>query len=267
MRKLIFTLLLSGTVLMTTLLVLGAGGSIASPSVQAKSMQVTIKNFSFQPATLTVSVGTTVTWTNQDSVAHTSTSDTGVWDSGSLGTGQSFSFTFKHVGRFPYHCAIHPYMKGTIVVQGSATTPTPSPPSAPELHMGPIVMVRRPAWLGFYDGYKDTYLNTDVSDKAQASAMHVNYAPALARLSMNALPAMYLVQGRAAKGQLAVFGSEPGDKDYTPLWNEVIVRWKPHVRPVLLVRDDQVLALAKKGKLVLHHTHIVLNCPIIKVGK
>jgi plastocyanin len=68
---------------------------------------------------LVISMGTTVTWTNTDAIAHTSTSDTGVWDSGILAPGQSFSFTFASTGTFPYHCAIHgaASMSGTIVVQ------------------------------------------------------------------------------------------------------------------------------------------------------
>lgn len=266
---------------------LGLTGMAVAHPVRAQTMHVTIKSFSFQPANLIVPVGTTVTWTNQDSVDHTSTSDTSAWDSGHLGTGQSFSFTFKQPGTFPYHCMIHPYMKGTIVVQAAAkataapaATATTMPTSVPlsaypspgsratfALHMGPTVMVRRPAWLGFYDGHKDTYLSTDVSDKAQARAMHINFAPVLRRMPMGAMPAIYLVQGRAVGNQLAVFGSEPGETSYSPLWNEVIVHWKPHVRPVLLIRDDQILELAKKGKLIVRHTHIMLNCPIIKVGR
>jgi plastocyanin len=68
---------------------------------------------------LVITMGTTVTWTNTDAIAHTSTSDTGVWDSGILAPGQSFSFTFAQAGTFPYHCAIHgaASMSGTIVVQ------------------------------------------------------------------------------------------------------------------------------------------------------
>jgi plastocyanin len=68
---------------------------------------------------LVVAMGTTVTWTNNDSIAHTTTSDTGVWDSGILSPSQTFSFVFTTAGTFPYHCAIHgaASMSGTIVVQ------------------------------------------------------------------------------------------------------------------------------------------------------
>ena len=72
--------------------------------------------------------------------------------------------------------------------------------------------------------------------------------------------------GRAARGQLAVFSSEPGEPTYTPLWHEVYVAFKPGVTPVLLVKDDQISDLAKKGMLSTRDTGIMLNCPIIKVG-
>jgi hypothetical protein len=75
------------------------------------------------------------------------------------------------------------------------------------------------------------------------------------------------VRGRAAAGQLTVFGSEPGESDYNPLWEEFWVTWKSGVKPVLLGRDDQIKALAKKRELTLVDAHIVLNAPILTVGK
>lgn len=77
---------------------------------------ITVSNFSFTPATLTVKAGTTVTWTNQDSVAHTATSDNGAFG-GALPPGGSYSFTFKTPGTYTYHCRIHPGMTATIIVQ------------------------------------------------------------------------------------------------------------------------------------------------------
>lgn len=80
-------------------------------------VKVSISNFSFNPGTLTVKVGTTVTWTNEDSAPHTVTSDSGsLLNSPRLSQGQSFSFTFTEVGSTSYHCAIHPMMKGTVIV-------------------------------------------------------------------------------------------------------------------------------------------------------
>lgn len=89
--------------------------------VRAQTVSITIQNFAFSPATITIPAGTTVTWTNQDTVAHTATSDTGAWDSGTLATGQSYSHTFDTPGTYPYHCTIHPFMKATIIVQAAST--------------------------------------------------------------------------------------------------------------------------------------------------
>jgi plastocyanin len=66
---------------------------------------------------LVVAVGTTVTWTNNDSIAHNSVSNTGVWNSGTLGPGQSFQFRFTTAGTFPYTCTFHAGMVGTVTVQ------------------------------------------------------------------------------------------------------------------------------------------------------
>src|SRR6266540_4441630 len=90
--------------------------------------------------------------------------------------------------------------------------------------MGPSSPISRPAFQGYYDGHKDTYLNTDVSSKPEAAMMHVNYSARLA--SIKGLPEIYLVEGKAAPGQLAVFGSEPGESNYSPLWAETILTWK-----------------------------------------
>jgi hypothetical protein len=81
------------------------------------------------------------------------------------------------------------------------------------------------------------------------------------------LPLQFFVRGRAAKGQLTVFGSQPGEADYNPLWEKVWVTWKKGVKPVLLGQDDQINGLVKKGKLKMKDAHIVLDAPILKVGK
>ena len=77
---------------------------------------VTIANFAFSPATLTINVGSKVTWTNTDSVTHTVTSNNGVFDSGDLAPNATFSYTFNTAGTFVYHCSIHTYMTGTVIV-------------------------------------------------------------------------------------------------------------------------------------------------------
>jgi plastocyanin len=81
---------------------------------------VTIQNTAFNPATLNVQVGTTVTWINKDSVTHRVVSDTGLFSSGDLTTGMSYNYTFNQTGSYPYHCSIHPSMTGTIVVSTNA---------------------------------------------------------------------------------------------------------------------------------------------------
>ncbi len=79
---------------------------------------VAIMSFAFNPASLSVRLGTRVTFTNQDPVTHTVTANGGLFNSGNVPSGQSFSFTFTGRGSFPYHCQIHPSMTGTINVSG-----------------------------------------------------------------------------------------------------------------------------------------------------
>lgn len=80
---------------------------------------VSIQGFAFKPADLTVKVGTEVTWTNNDPMAHTATSLPGApaaFDSGVVAPGGTFSFTFTVVGTYPYYCKIHPFMLGNVTV-------------------------------------------------------------------------------------------------------------------------------------------------------
>jgi hypothetical protein len=131
--------------------------------------------------------------------------------------------------------------------------------------MGPATKIERPAFHGFYDGHKVTYLNTDVSNKADAAAMHINYSASIGRVK--GLPEIYLVQGQAASGQLAIFGSEPGEKNYSPLWSETILTWKAGAKPTLITSDTQINKIEKTGKLTERDAHVVLNCPIVGVSK
>jgi plastocyanin len=78
---------------------------------------VAITNYIYIPATLTVSVGTMVTWKNNDSVAHTVTTRTALFDSGLFGKDKSFSYTFSQKGEYEYYCIPHPYMTGKVIVQ------------------------------------------------------------------------------------------------------------------------------------------------------
>jgi plastocyanin len=79
---------------------------------------VTIKDYIYKPSTIAVPKGTTVTFTNRDSTAHTATSkESGVFESGPIDTGKSGEVTLEKSGTFAYYCVFHPFMKGTIVVE------------------------------------------------------------------------------------------------------------------------------------------------------
>lgn len=97
----------------------GAAPAATAESAQAvdsPGMTVSIQDFAFVESTLEIPVGTTVTWTNNDATPHTVTSTDGVFDSGGLDSGETFSFTFDSPGEFAYFCSFHPGMQGTIVV-------------------------------------------------------------------------------------------------------------------------------------------------------
>jgi plastocyanin len=80
------------------------------------STAVAIIDLAFEPATLLVGVGSTVTWTNAGALPHTVSSDTGAFDSGILSAGGTFETTFTAPGLYAYHCLIHPAMLGTVQV-------------------------------------------------------------------------------------------------------------------------------------------------------
>lgn len=88
----------------------GTGGASTAPTA------VSIANFAFDPASVTVKVGDTVTWTNNDSTTHTITGDGGL-NSGDVAPGSTYSKTFDKAGTYSYHCSIHKTMTGTVVVQ------------------------------------------------------------------------------------------------------------------------------------------------------
>jgi plastocyanin len=99
-------------------------GLLIAPAVgpvSAADGSVSIEGFAFSPSTVTVKVGVSVTWTNNDSTAHTATADDDSFDTEQLGNGESSTLTFSTAGSFAYHCAIHPQMNGTLVVEAAAT--------------------------------------------------------------------------------------------------------------------------------------------------
>jgi len=98
---------------------------ISSPSVLASNLaNINIGDFFFSPTALAINVNDQVRWTWIGSAEHTSTSDTGLWNSGVNGNGATFVNTFTVAGRFPFHCEIHPFMMGAITVQAANVPPT-----------------------------------------------------------------------------------------------------------------------------------------------
>jgi plastocyanin len=101
-------------------------GSVLASSVlvaraQTSSSAVAIHNFTFTPQALTVKAGTTVTWTNKDDIPHgIASANNGFARSEALDTGDSSSFTFATPGTYAYFCYVHPFMKGTIVVEAAS---------------------------------------------------------------------------------------------------------------------------------------------------
>lgn len=87
-----------------------------TPSAEVST--VILQNYAFNPSTISVKAGTTVTWTNQDNTAHKIVSDTGQHEleSNDMIKGEIYEHTFNTAGTYTYHCAIHPSMKGTVIV-------------------------------------------------------------------------------------------------------------------------------------------------------
>ena len=116
-RKSVCIASLFAMVMVATLLLSAASPGSPAKAPRAASAEVKVDNFSFGPGTLTVAVGTTVTWTNRDDIPHTIVSTDRVFKSKVLDTDEKFSFTFAKAGTYAYFCSIHPKMTGSVVVQ------------------------------------------------------------------------------------------------------------------------------------------------------
>ena len=90
----------------------GGGGNKGGPGTN----EVWIQGMAFNPSVISVTAGTTITWTNKDAIGHTVTSDAGLFNSGTIITNGTFSYMFATAGTYSYHCAIHPSMTGTVKV-------------------------------------------------------------------------------------------------------------------------------------------------------
>jgi plastocyanin len=107
----------AAVVIAVLLLFAGSGKLKASDQPSTANTAVKIDNFVFGPQTLSVPVGTTVTWTNSDDIPHTAVSTDGLFKSKVMDTDEKFSYTFTKPGTYPYYCTIHPRMTGQVVVK------------------------------------------------------------------------------------------------------------------------------------------------------
>lgn len=105
-----------GAIVSLAVLVPAAPAVAVEPSGTAEVVKVKIVDNRFRGGSITIDRGTVVKWRNRGDNTHTTTSDSGVWDSGNLVSGERFRRKFRRVGTFEYHCSIHPTMQGTITV-------------------------------------------------------------------------------------------------------------------------------------------------------
>jgi plastocyanin len=96
------------------------GAIAAATPATVPTRAVTIADYAFKAPTITVAPGTQVGWTNNDDDPHTVTADDGSFDSKGLGQGDAYKHVFQKPGRYPYHCAAHPFMKGVVIVTEEA---------------------------------------------------------------------------------------------------------------------------------------------------
>ena len=102
-----------------------SGGTIGSAQPGSVVTGISIIDFAFEPRVVTITAGSSVRWTNNGTLIHTSTSDTGVWDSGDIKQGDMFTETFDTPGTYAYHCMHHPdVMRAAVVVLPPVQPPT-----------------------------------------------------------------------------------------------------------------------------------------------
>jgi plastocyanin len=120
-------------------------GGASQPAFAQDHGEVTIVDFAFEPATLEVSAGATVSWTNTGEVVHTVTADNGSFNSGEMSPGATVTGTFDTPGTYTYHCSIHPDMTGTLIVTAAeaaapaATEETAAAVAAPASTETPVI--------------------------------------------------------------------------------------------------------------------------------
>jgi plastocyanin len=120
MRRMMLLMTVATLVVVSTLFVVSASGAHKHPTAKAQkhpTRTVLIQGFKFKPANITIKPGTKVRWINKDSTQHTATANNGAFNSGLLRKGETFSRTFRTVGKKGYHCRPHPFMRGSVVVK------------------------------------------------------------------------------------------------------------------------------------------------------
>ena len=212
-------------------------GSTAAVYAQGGEVRVDIRDFAFAPSSITVPQGTTVTWTNFDSVEHSSTADGGLWDSMLLNPGGTFSFTFNTPGVFAYHCGPHPFMRGSITVTAETSRPPGpgliSPPngtSMPDLS-APLMWTPDPAATQFHvqvipavspsGGQPDgPGINLIISDAAQVAAARYDVqAPTFGQGPYVMLPGMtYSWHVRTSTATTAIGEDDPSWSEWSETW-------------------------------------------------
>jgi plastocyanin len=141
-------------IILTSLMLLQTHVYVSSAASEVNVVHVSIipgagynrSSLGYSPDVIHVVIGVnnTVVWTNNDNVTHTVTSTTGVFDSGLLPPGQSWNYTFTYPGTFNYYCTIHPWMKGTVIVEAPTGTTAPSNYSATYMYTGSLPSPRNP---------------------------------------------------------------------------------------------------------------------------
>jgi plastocyanin len=96
--------------------ILSISNSCKKESEVPGTNEVFIQGMAFNPGTITVTANTTITWTNKDGISHTVTSNTGIFDSGTINANETYSHMFATAGTYPYHCTVHPTMTATVIV-------------------------------------------------------------------------------------------------------------------------------------------------------
>ncbi len=116
----------SRMLMLEILLLLSITLTICPVQAQLQTEDIEVRDYTFQPDSITVEPGTTVIWTNYDNDQHTVTSNEEIFDSGLFGEGETFEYTFEEPGTYEYFCRPHPFMTGEVIV--SDEDPEPAEP-------------------------------------------------------------------------------------------------------------------------------------------